>query len=58
MYRSGLKKQKQKLSSVLNEKVKSVLVKKRFLLLKDIDGQTSYFFNMEHKTVQGKQMLS
>lgn len=49
---------KLKLSSVLNEKVKGALVRSRFMLLKDMDGPTSFFFNLEHKSVQENKMLS
>ncbi len=47
-----------KLSSILNVKVKGALVRSRFLSVKDMDGPTSFFFNLEHKSVQDKKMYS
>ncbi len=40
---------KQELCSVLNVKVKTALVRSRFLSIKDMDGPTSCFFNLERK---------
>ncbi len=40
---------KQELCSVLNVKVKTALVRSRFLSIKNMDGPTSYFFNLERK---------
>ncbi len=37
---------KQELCSVLNVKVKMALVRSRFLSIRDMDGPTSYFFNL------------
>lgn len=47
---------KNQLSSILNEKVKGALVRSRFLNIKDMDGPTSFFFNLERKAGQEKQM--
>ncbi len=46
---------KQELCSVLNVKVKTALVRNRFLSIKDMDGPTSYFFNLERKA--GKKYI-
>lgn len=47
---------KNQLSFILNEKVKGALVRSRFLTTRDMDGPTSYFFNLERKAGQEKQM--
>lgn len=49
---------KLKLSFVLNEKVKGALVRSKFLLMKYIDGPTSFFFNLERKSGQEQEMYS
>ncbi len=46
---------KNQLSFILNEKVKGALVRSRFLTLKEMDGPTSFFFNLERKS--GKEKL-
>lgn len=47
---------KNQLSSFLNEKVKGSLVRSRFVTIRDMDGPSSYFFNLERKAGQEKQM--
>lgn len=47
---------KNQLSSFLNEKVKGALVRSRFVTIRDMDGPSSYFFNLEQKADQEKQM--
>ncbi len=47
---------KNQLSSFLNEKVKGALVRSRFLTIRDMDGPSSYLFNLERKAGQEKQM--
>ncbi len=52
------------LSSILNEKVKGALIRSRFLTVRDMDAPTSFFlfflffFNLERKAAQDKQMYS
>ncbi|XDV25251.1 hypothetical protein PO909_029197 [Leuciscus waleckii] len=47
---------KNQLSSFLNEKVKGALVRSRFLTTRDMDGPSSFFFNLERKAGQEKLM--
>lgn len=49
---------KLKLSSILNENVKSALVRNNFVSIKDMDSPTSFFFNLERKSVQVNQMYN
>jgi len=49
---------KNQLSSILNERVKGALIRSRFLTIKDTDAPTAYFFNLERKKSQQKQMYS
>ncbi len=46
---------KSKLSSILNVKVKGALVRSRCLSVKDMDGPSSFFFNLDQKSVQDKK---
>lgn len=46
------------LSSILNEKGKGALIRSRFLTVRDMDAPTSFFFNLERKAAQDKQMYS
>jgi len=48
---------KKELSSILNEKVKGVLVKSRFTAIRDVDGPTTFFFNLERKAGIEKRMF-
>lgn len=45
------------LENILHGKVKGALIRARFSHIKDIDGPTSFFFNLERKVCQEKQML-
>ncbi len=45
---------KQELCSVLNVKVKTALVRSRFVSIRDMDGPTSYIFILECKVGQKK----
>jgi len=45
------------LENVLHEKIKGAFVRARFSHIRDIDGPTTFFFNLERKVCQEKQML-
>jgi len=47
-----LSKKKKELGTVLQEQVIEALVRSRICSIKDMDAPTSYFFNLEKKTVQ------
>jgi len=47
---------KHELRGILHEKVKSALVKARFISINDIDAPTKYFFNLEKKVVNNNYM--
>lgn len=49
---------KTQLSSILNERVKGALIRSRFTSIKDMDAPTTYFFNLERKVSEQKQMYS
>ncbi len=54
---SNLQKKKSELSFlVLNERVKGALVRSRFLSLAEMDAPTSFFFNLESRVAQQRQM--
>ncbi len=53
---SNLQKKKGELSLVLNERVKGALVRSRFLSLAEMDAPTSFFFNLESRVAQQRQM--
>lgn len=50
------KQKKRELGLVLNEKVKGPLIRSRFMSLAEMDAPTSFFFNLEYKAAQQKQM--
>lgn len=47
---------KHELRGILHEKVKSALVKARFISINDMDAPTKYFFNLEKKVVHNNYM--
>lgn len=47
---------KKELGSLLQEQVKGALIRARICSIKDMDAPSSYFFNLEKKSVQQKQM--
>ena len=51
-----LQEKRLELSLFLQERVKGALVRSRFLQLKDMDGPSSFFFNLERSVAQRKQM--
>jgi len=50
-------KEKLQLENLLHETVKGALVRARFSHIRDIDGPTTFLFNLERKVCQEKQML-
>lgn len=54
---SRLEKKKKSLGTLLHENAKGALIRARFSLLKDIDAPSSFFFNLEKKEMERKQML-
>lgn len=53
---TNLNEKRKELGTLLQERVKGALVRSRFCSIKDMDAPTAYFFNLEKKTVQYKQM--
>lgn len=53
---NDLQTKKRELRLVLNEKVKGALIRSRFMSLAEMDAPTSFFFNLEYKAAQQKQM--
>ncbi len=49
-------KKKKELGSLLQEQVKGALIRARICSIKDMDAPSSYFFHLEKKSVQQKQM--
>lgn len=47
---------KKELGSLLQEQVKGALIRARMCSIKDMDAPSSYFFNLEKKSVHQKQM--
>ena len=41
---------------ILNERVKGALIRARFIRLNEVDAPTKFFFNLERKVVQRKEM--
>lgn len=56
-YKMLSKKRKLQLENLLQEKVKGALIRARFSHIRDMDGPTSFLFNLERKVCQEKQML-
>ncbi len=54
---TALSETKLQLNRLLYDKVKAALVRARFIQNKDIDGLTTFFFNLERKNNQGKLMV-
>ena len=48
---------RQELGSYLQEQVKGALIRARISSIKDVDAPSSYFFNLERKAAQQKQMF-
>jgi len=53
---NNLQMKKRELGLVLNEKVKGALIRSCFMSLAEMDAPTSFFFNLEYKAAQQKQM--
>lgn len=53
---NNLQEKKRELGLFLNERVKGALVRSRFVSVNDMDAPSAYFFNLEHKVAQQKQM--
>lgn len=54
--RDGLKKKRQELNLLLQEQVKGALIRSRYCSIKDMDAPSTFFFNLERKSVQRKTM--
>lgn len=52
----NLKEQKLALGSLLKERVKGAIVRSRFMELRDMDAPTSFFFNLERKRADSRQL--
>ncbi|MBN3281143.1 YTX2 protein, partial [Polyodon spathula] len=52
----NLKEQKIALGSLLKERVKGAIVRSRFMELRDMDAPTSFFFNLERKRADSRQL--
>ncbi|MBN3285380.1 YTX2 protein, partial [Polyodon spathula] len=53
----SLREKRETLSSLLEERVKGSLIRSRFTQLKDMDAPTKFFFNLEKKVVESKQLF-
>lgn len=52
----NLQQKKRELGSLLHERVKGALVRSRFTSVTDMDAPSAFFFNLERKTAQQKQI--
>lgn len=51
-----LNKKKEELGYLLQEKVKGALIRSIFCSIKDMDAPSAFFFNLEKKSFQQKQL--